>query len=62
MKTVKMLHKMGYWGHTPEFRELEWAYPNSVEHDGFLGGLCLRYGMDEHKKSQIQTRGRRNTN
>lgn len=42
----EMLHKSGFWDHDMKFRELEWAYPNSDEHDGFLDELAMRYNLD----------------
>lgn len=43
----ELLHACGYWNHNDEFREQEWKYADSDEHDGFLDELFIRYKIDE---------------
>lgn len=43
----ELLHAAGYWNHDKKFREQEWKYPNSEEHDGVLNELFIRYHMEK---------------
>lgn len=50
----ELLHANGLWLHNDEFRDKEWKYPNSVELDGELDGLGLRYEIDFKNLKKIK--------
>jgi superfamily II DNA or RNA helicase len=39
----ELLHANGYWPHNVLFRDTEWKYPKSDEHNSFLDSLKLRF-------------------
>lgn len=39
----ELLHANGYWHHDVLFRDAEWQYPNTDEHNSFLDSLSLRF-------------------
>ncbi len=55
----ELLHANGFWLHDDDFREGEWAYPNSAELDGELDTLGLRFDLNfqELKKLRFENMG-----
>ena len=39
----ELLHANGYWKHGLLFRDTEWKYPNTDEHNNFLDSLNMRF-------------------
>jgi len=39
----ELLHANGYWNHGVLFRDTEWKYPNTDEHNSFLDTLNMRF-------------------
>lgn len=39
----ELLHANGYWKHGLLFRDTEWKYPNTDEHNAFLDSLNMRF-------------------
>lgn len=43
----ELMHACGYWNHGEIFRNQEWKYPNSTEHDSFLDKMFIDYNLDK---------------